>query len=1095
MGRDSIRRIWRIKILRIIKNEKGDKMDIEKYEEARNTIVKILRKELIGPVDEKEIIEGNRPDESYCLGILYPQGQVNSEDEDLIVLQLHPDESKETREYSDSEQQDDGVKIQNVEKQSSMGISFNVKVEQKELNLFLKYAQYNKIKVDKEQDDKEKEEKKNYHGERWQRTPKSVEIKVNIEESTKIEIEEGLQIKIYINKIFTDGTKTVTVTVINTNVESDRRNLSKICQKAFFQIELQLEIEGKGEFIEKKIDGKYTNDYEIKNLDLLYRDNKNIAIGHGCSAMWDYESKFVNKIWIDQIPMYKAKQMVPNQEDEMDNQKSDNKVDNFRKMNYLYTAGKEDVCKELNKFILSYEKWLEKQKNQENLTENEIEILNININKANVICDRMKHTITLLSEDEMAYKSFQLMNLAMMKQMMQKQHKEKEDCSWFTFQIAFILLSIDGIIDPSDENRQIVDLLWFPTGGGKTEAYLGVIAFTIFLRRMREVKEGRSGAGVTAIMRYTLRLLTLQQFQRASTLICACELIRRDNINLLGTEEISIGLWVGELTKNKLDDQKKQIRNFIESQGKTRENDPCLIKECPWCKERIKPIQYNITPVDRIEIKCGKCEFEGALPIYIVDDEVYTHRPTLLFSTIDKYARIPWEARVRKLFGIDDDEILPPELIIQDELHLIAGPLGTIDGLYEIILDELFRKNNIKPKIIASTATIRNSDSQIKALYNRNNCIFPTQIRNIKNSFFAREGSETEKASRLYLGVISNNVTQTTLLIRVYSALFYAVKYIEQSGKYDEEIVDSFWTLVGYFNSIKELGGAVVQIRNDVDGRYKYLVNNKFVSIMENEQEKMRAYFSRYEELTSRNANNARIGEILKNIENKHLINGNEGNPAYNYILATNMISVGIDIDRLNLMIINGQPKLNAEYIQASSRVGRKTPSIVITMYNSSKSRDISHYEQFIRYHSNIYKYVEATSVTPFANMAREKAMHSIIISLARQLIEEMNSNEGAALVSKYSEQINEFKDIILKRAEDIAPEKKAEVEKELDRIIEKWESISSGLGYVKNEKKNINKELLVNIEEEATKSTGFKTLNSMRNVDTASNIYVKDNE
>ncbi len=1065
-------------------------MDIEKYEEARNTIVEILRKELIGPVSENEIIEGNRPDESYCLGMLYPQGQINSEDEDMIVLQLNPDKNKEERENSDSEQQDDGVKIQNVEKQSSMGISFNVNIEQKELKLVLKYAKYDKVKNEKgqelEEKQEEQEEKKKFQGEKWQRIPKNVEEKINIEKNQIIEIEEGLKIKIYINKIFADGTKTVTVTVFNSNDEADRKNISKICQKAFFQIEMQLEIVEQGEFIEKKIEGKYANDYEIKNLDLLYRDNKNIAVGHGCSAIWDYESRPIKKIWIDQIPMYKAKQMVPNQEDE---------TDNFRKMNFLYTSGKEEVCTELNNFVSSYEKWLEKQKNEDDLTENEIEILNINIKKANTVCDRMKNTIEMLDKDEMAFKSFQLMNLAMMNQMMQKQNREKDNCSWFTFQIAFILLSIDGIIDPSIENRQIVDLLWFPTGGGKTEAYLGVIAFTIFLRRMREVKQGRTGAGVTAIMRYTLRLLTLQQFQRASTLICACELIRRDNINLLGTEEISIGLWVGELTKNKLEEQKKQIRNFIESQGKTRENDPCLIKECPWCKERIKPIQYNTTPVDRIEIKCGKCEFEGPLPIYIVDDEVYTHRPTLLFSTIDKYARIPWEARVRRLFGIDDDNILPPELIIQDELHLIAGPLGTIDGLYEIILDEFFRKNNVKPKIIASTATIRNSDSQVKALYNRNNCIFPTQIRNIKNSFFAREGSENEKASRLYLGVISNNVTQTTLLIRVYSALFYAVKYIEQSGKYDEEIVDSFWTLVGYFNSIKELGGAVVQIRNDVDGRYKYLVNNKFKSLMENEQEKMHAHFSRYEELTSRNANNARIGEILKNIENKHLINGGEANPPYNYILATNMISVGIDIDRLNLMIINGQPKLNAEYIQASSRVGRKTPSIVITMYNASKSRDISHYEQFIRYHSNIYKFVEATSVTPFANMAREKALHSIIISLARQLIEEMNSNEGAALVNKYNEQLNEYKNIIIKRAEDIAPEKKEEVEIELNEIIEKWENISSGLGYVKNEKKNINKELLVNIDEEVTKSTGFKTLNSMRNVDTESNIYVKDNE
>lgn len=1056
-------------------------MDIEKYKEARDTIVEMLKKELIGPVEENEIIENNRPDESYCLGILYPQGQLNHEEEDVVVLQIHTDKNKE---YSDSEQQDDGVEIQNVVKQSSMGISFNVRKEQKELRLILKYAQYIKINNNNVDDDNRK-----YHNEQWKRCPKSIEITVDIEKNKQIEITEGLQIKIYINKIFKDGTKTVTISVINTNVEPNRKNLSQISQKSFFQVEMQLEIDGEGEFIEKKFEGRYANDYEIKNLDLLYKENKNIAIGHGCSAMWEYESKRINKIWIDQMPVYKAKQMIPNQEDKSNNSGG---IDNFRRMNYLYTAGKEDVCNELRKFILSYEKWLEKQNEHNELTDSEKEILNINISKANTICKRMRNTITLLENDEMAYKSFQLMNLAMMQQMKQKQNKEQEECLWYTFQIAFILLSIDGIIDPANENRQLVDLLWFPTGGGKTEAYLGVIAFTIFLRRMKEVKEGRSGAGVTAIMRYTLRLLTLQQFQRAATLICACELIRRNNIELLGKEEISIGLWVGDLTENKLEDQKEKIKQYINAKGSTGGNDPCLIKECPWCRKRIKPNQYNITHTDRIEIICGKCEFEGALPIYIVDDEVYTHRPTLLFGTVDKYARIPWEARVRILFGIDDAEILPPELIIQDELHLIAGPLGTIDGLYEIILDELFKKNNIKPKILASTATIRNSEAQVKALYNRDSCIFPTQIKDIKNSFFAREGNEDEKAARLYLGVISNNVTQTTLLIRVYSALFYAVKYIEKSKKYNAEIVDSFWTLVGYFNSIKELGGAVVQIRDDVNGRYKYLVNNKFVKIMENEQEEMRASFYRYEELTSRNANNAKISEILKNLENKY---GNEENIVYNYILATNMISVGIDIDRLNLMIINGQPKLNAEYIQASSRVGRKTPAIVITMYNASKSRDISHYEQFIKYHSSIYKYVEATSVTPFANMAREKAMHSVIISLARQLIEEMNTNEGAAKVGKYIKQIDEFKNIILERVEAISPEKKEEVKKELDRIVEKWVSISSGLGYVRNEKKNINKELLVNTDENVTKTSGFKTLNSMRNVDTESNIYVKDNE
>lgn len=1043
----------------------------KKYDEARQEIVKLLRKELIGPVEEKEIVEKNRPDESYCLGILYPQGQIKSEDNEEIVLQKTLDENKE-KDNGDTEQQDPIIKTDNIQKQSSMGISFNVHKDIKTIYAHIKYAFYEKLK---------NEEK---FKEKWQRVPKDTEIELNLEKNQTIDIENGLQLRVYNNKIFKDGIKTVTVTILNSNVEEERKNLVKICSKSFFQIELELEIQGEGEFIEKKIDTNYTNDYEMKNLNLLYSDRKNIAIGHGVSVIWDYEQKEVRKIWIDPLPVYISKQMIPYEEEKDRNC-------NYRNMNFLYVSDKKEVCDELRYFVKKYKQWLEEQKNEEDLIDTEKEVLEINIEKANIICERIETTINLLESNEDAFKSFQFMNLAMMEQMAKKQHREKEDCKWYPFQIAFILLSIDGIINKQDKNRDIVDLLWFPTGGGKTEAYLGIIAFTIFLRRIKEVKEGRSGSGVTAIMRYTLRLLTLQQFQRASMLICACELIRRRNIEILGTEEISIGLWVGELTENRLEKQKEKIKAYKESEGKSRDRvkNPCLINECPWCKQKIKPIQYSTAKVDRIEIQCGKCEFEGPLPLYLVDDEIYTYKPTLLLSTVDKYARIPWEPKVRELFGLDNNEILPPELIVQDELHLIAGPLGTIDGLYEIILDEFFTKDQIKPKIIASTATIRNAESQVNALYNRKSSIFPSQIRDIKNSFFAKEGTEEEKATRLYMGVISNNVTQTTLLIRVYSALFYAVKYLEQTEKYEKEIIDSFWTLVGYFNSIKELGGAVVQIRNDVVGRYQFLKNTKFKNLMENEEERMNFNFYRSEELTSRNADNSKIGEILKRLEDSYEDGG------YNYILATNMISVGIDIDRLNTMIINGQPKLNAEYIQASSRVGRKTPSIVITMYNAGKSRDISHYEQFIRYHSNIYKYVEATSVTPFANMAREKALHSVLISLARHLLEEMNANGGACLINKYENEINKFKEIILKRAESIAPEEKEQVEEELNEIIEKWKEISQGLSYIKNESKNMNKELLVNSDEKVTETNGFRTLNSMRNVDTASNIYVEDSK
>ena len=491
------------------------------------------------------------------------------------------------------------------------------------------------------------------------------------------------------------------------------------------------------------------------------------------------------------------------------------------------------------------------------------------------------------------------MNKAMLNQM-QKKAKEKKEPQWYPFQIAFILLTLDGIIDKNNDNRDIVDLLWFPTGGGKTEAYLGILAFTIFFRKIQQAKKGNLPIGTVAIMRYTLRLLTLQQFERASTLICACELLRQKNEDVLGNEEISIGLWVGENTEIYLKNGKKAIKEYMESQSRFL-NNPCLIKRCPWCGEEIKPDQYNLNFPDRIAIKCGKCEISGYLPIYLIDEEIYNRRPTLLISTVDKYARIPWLKDAGKIFGLDQENALPPELIIQDELHLIAGPLGTISGLYETIIDEYCSSKGIKPKIIASTATIRNADEQIKSLYARKSNIFPTQIKDITDSFFAKEGNEKQKATRMYIGTISTNISPVTLLVRVYAAIFYATRYLKEKG-YSQEVVDSFWTEVGYFNSIRELGGAVIQIKNDVIDRYKYLSKEKFKNIMPYDMMR-KYYFENTVEITSRNTGKSNIDEILHKLEVHYPEKGSQ-----DYVLATNMISVGIDIDRLNLMIIDGQP-------------------------------------------------------------------------------------------------------------------------------------------------------------------------------------------
>lgn len=1017
---------------------------MEEYYKAREEIYELLKKELVGPVEEYETIQEELPIKTYSLGILYPQGVSEYRNENPELLEDKDDDNAEENE---------SVKLENTDRQALIGISCNIKNKINKLKIKITYAQY------------VCEEKKT-----WRRFPKEWQKEVEIKSGNKIEVDKGLEVRINTYKVFTDNTKTATVSLINTNIAEKEEELSSICSKSFLQVKMEISsVDDSDIFIEKQIKLNTLDDYELENLNLLYRNKTNLAIGNGTAVMWERSGRETNRIWTESLPEYTANQMIP----------STTEISKYREMEFLANGDKEEIYIELKKLPDEYEKWLNEQSEDDTLSEKEKNILAKNIQKAKEVNKRMTNTINMLYQED-AFKAFQFMNKAMLNQM-RKKRKTVETPKWYPFQIAFILLTLDGIIDKNNSNREIVDLLWFPTGGGKTEAYLGVLAFTIFLRKIEQTKKGDLPIGTVAIMRYTLRLLTLQQFERAATLICACELLRQENVTILGKEEISIGLWVGENTETYLKNGKDKIKEYKKEQFRNS-NNPCLIKRCPWCGEEIKIDQYDLDLQGRVGIKCDKCEIKGYLPIYLIDEEIYNRRPTLLISTVDKYARIPWLKDAGRIFGLDQEEILPPELIIQDELHLIAGPLGTISGLYETIVDEFCTSKGIKPKIIASTATIRNADEQIKSLYARKSNIFPTQIKDISNSFFAEEGNEKQKATRMYIGTISTNISPVTLLVRVYAAVFYATRYLKEKG-YSDEVVDSFWTEVGYFNSIRELGGAVVQVRNDVKDRYKYLCREKFKNIMPYEQ--MRKYYlDKMEEITSRNTGKGTIEEVLHKLEIKY-----PRRDAKDYVLATNMISVGIDIDRLNLMIIDGQPKLNSEYIQASSRVGRRTPSIVINLYNATKSRDKSHYEQFITYHSNIYKYVEATSVTPFSSMAREKALHAVLISLARQFIPEMKDEKGAGRIKDKKDEIYKLVNKILQRIKIVDEEELQNAEEELDDIIEKWDKITDGYNLTYSQKDT--KKLLVRTDEANNSTSGFITLNSMRNVDTASNIFV----
>jgi hypothetical protein len=621
--------------------------------------------------------------------------------------------------------------------------------------------------------------------------------------------------------------------------------------------------------------------------------------------------------------------------------------------------------------------------------------------------------------------------------------------SWRPFQLAFLLVNLPALADPTHPDRRrgdgLVDLLFFPTGGGKTEAYLGLTAFTLAIRRLQGAVGGYDGSGGMAVlMRYTLRLLTAQQFQRATTLICACEVIRRDRVaagdTRWGDTPFRIGMWVGgTVTPNYSEAARRAIEDLFGAGGARagRAPNPVQIVSCPWCgDQRLIP---NGDPVRwRTTVHCGDdlgaCDFSDrkspgeGIPVVTVDEEIYRLLPALVIATVDKFAQLPWQGPLHTLFGrvqrrctrhgyrspdldrlpsreerdshraagghppattVACPPLRPPDLIIQDELHLIAGPLGTMVGLYEAAIDRLaswtLDGRDVRPKVIASTATIRRAADQVHALFWRKLAVFPPQVIDASDSFFARTRSTAEMPGRRYLGICAPGVRLKSVEARVFTTVLAAAQRLFE--KYGA-LADPWMTMVGYFNALRELGGARRIVDDEVANRLRRTDRKGLAT-------RRRPVLR---ELTSRIASGD-IPRILEELLLTHDPNRPKtASRPIDVLLATNMISVGVDVPRLGLLVAVGQPKATAEYIQATSRVGRDLagPGLVLTIYNWARPRDLSHYEAFEHYHATFYRHVEALSVTPFAPRALDRGLTALLVSLARHQALAWNPNRSA---------------------------------------------------------------------------------------------------
>ncbi|MCA0387321.1 MAG: hypothetical protein LCH52_02370 [Bacteroidetes bacterium] len=836
------------------------------------------------------------------------------------------------------------------------------------------------------------------------------------------------------------------------------------------------------------------DDAEELREQILYREFKEYGTGHGCSVAWYKSQEGKMTVHTEYLPSYDVPDVdtTPRNKLEVTIEGEARKPKKFEfdtnslRFKWLSTFSEttnQQIRESLRSFVDAYLSWIDKTRGRANAEDSLSPVLS-NLDLCRADYNRMSRNLDYFLGDDNRMNSFRLMNSAMFMQLWHSASVKNDKVkpllteefenfdsnfysnqselifgnsmvSWRPFQLAFILLNLDGIFETEEycTRNDFVDLVWFPTGGGKTEAYLGLIALSIINRRKTF---GIRGGGTAVLMRYTLRLLTLQQFQRATTLIMALELLRRWEPGILGVEPVTIGLWLG---KESLPNKRIGDKSLAVEMQKLRDNKPSKIplEQCLWCgsglagETQLPGDVGNNFLEHKLLLKCSNsfCSFnfdipdhadqyfQGPIPVTLCDEDIYENPPTLLFGTVDKFAQLAHKASSertsrgddsRRLFGRGNwenwrpmDGYIPPELIIQDELHLLLGPLGTAVALFETVIDKLCeREDGKRPKIISSTATTRNTELQIVALYNRRLNIFPKPGIDIDDSFFAfyKRNFNTADLStheyeskRRYLGVLPTGRTQIWSQMRILAILLthravtlmkhYPVSGEETSADFNK-VMDNFHTVIAYFNSLKDLGKTDAQTSS-------YLikeVRKVFHRVVRPNKLLQGLYTFALDptEMTGR-IEGYKVKNNLEKLKKPWTQLTEAGySKVTDIVLATNMISVGIDVPRLNTMLVNSMPRNLSEYIQASSRVARENPGLVVTLHNPFRARDISHFERFSGFHSKIYSFVEPISITPFTPKALEKYFPLYFATMLRHLESNFTDRNNASNISSLND-------------------------------------------------------------------------------------------
>ncbi|MFE1554609.1 helicase-related protein [Streptomyces sp. NPDC058734] len=1038
--------------------------------DPRQELVDYLARQLVGPAHgEDEVLDGP-PDRQYLMGTLYPQ------DADLqrqLTLAAEDEDGIGTEGAAlDTNPADDPVPESNSWLPSSLGLSFYTDSDTIEVRCG--GAHYRTLRAQGDQ------------GRRWQRVALAEESHRVGPDQDAVAVLDG-RAELRIRRRPLGAGLLVTVALVNTARTEPALGRSAQWDRMLFQVALGV----------RPLDGRVlqypsvrlaSRDPEEQELRLQYRHVRTHAVGHGCAveeiADGDGDGEAVTGLRAvvmpeAEVPATRAAGLT-----------------GAPVLNVLHLADPDvpvaRLRQELTDFTADYRNWYEQQCGVEVPAWGKAAADRI-LERIGTAIARMESGVRTLCDPGCPelLEAFRAANLAMALQM---RHSARDQAgerrarhepaavdpapdprsAWRPFQLAFFLLTLDGVADRRHPDRGTTDLIWFPTGGGKTEAYLLLAAFVMVLRR-RDPK----GGGTAVLSRYTLSLLTTQQFQRAATTVCALETMRRADPGGYGEEPFSIGLWVGEATSPNSYEAAEGVARDVRSAA--RPEDVFILDRCPWCGTRILPAHrsadhadYGIrATADSFAFYCPRdeCAFHDELPVAVVDEQLYDRPPTFVLGTVDKFARLAWEPRAGSLFGAGNDT-LPPSLVIQDELHLLTGPLGTTVGLYEAaILGLCATADGTGPKVVASTATIRRSGEQVRALYGTDVQLFPPAGLDARHSYFAEP--DTSRPGRRYLGVMAQGHTAGRAAVATAAAM------LQGSWELPEEHRDSYWTLVAYHHSLRELGRTVTAAADDIPAQLTGLDAGHGVRPLADHQ---------VQELTS-NLARAEQPVLLDRLEKPWT------HPeAVSFLPCTNMLSVGVDVKRLALMLMQGQPKTTAEYIQATSRVGRHSvPGLVVAFFNATRPRDRSHYETFAPYHRSLYQHVEPTSVTPWSVPARRRALHAALVILVRHRLGLSAENQAGELPDRIGE-ARALAELLARKAGASGPRAAHAVRTELADLLAAWEEAARDAAregkelYYRSQGKGQHN-LLKNFEQHGGL---WETLHSMRSVDRECQVTVK---